>query len=241
MAKFTAAALGAVGLLGGTLVVAASQSRTGTTDTAALEARIKALEAKVQTHQDVEEIYNLQNIYGYYLDKRLWDDVADLFTEDSVVEIGGRGVYRGNKGARTLFKDVMGGGTIGPQPGVLNNHMQLQGVVHVDPGGETAKGRWRAFAQVAQVGRAAMWAEGPYEVEYKKVNGKWMFSNMRWDPTYYTPFDRGWDKAAETSAGGASTQTSKQFPPDAPPTRAITPFPGVYTLPFHYKHPITGK
>lgn len=224
----------------GALVGWVGHPRAATSTEQALDARLAQLEATVQRHEAVEEIYNLQSIYGYYLDKRMWDEVADLFTDDAVVEIGGRGVYRG-KGVRTLFKDVMGGGTSGPQPGVLNNHMQLQAVVHVDPGGTTAKGRWRAFAQVAQVGRAALWSEGPYEIDYRKVNGKWMFATMRWDPTYYTPFDRGWDKAVERSAGGGSTQTNEKFPPDAPPSRSIAPFPAVGVLPFHYKHPITGK
>lgn len=205
-----------------------------------LDARLAALEATVRRHEDVEEIYNLQSIYGYYLDKRMWDEVADLFTTDAVVEIGGRGVYRGT-GVRTLFKDVMGAGTSGPRPGVLNNHLQLQPVVHVAADGRTAKGRWRAFAQVAQVGRAAIWSEGPYEIDYRKVDGKWMFATLRWDPTYYTPFDRGWDKAVEQSAGGGSTQTNAKFPPDSPPSRPVTAFPAVGVLPFHYKHPITGK
>lgn len=246
MTRTTVAVAAMVFGLLGTLIVRANQAQPAEPKPAAsarasLDARIQALEAKVQKHEDIEEIYNLQSIYGYYLDKRLWDEVADLFTEDAVVEIGGRGIYKGPKGPRTLFKDVMGNGTIGPQQGVLNNHLQLQAVVHVDPDGRTAKGRWRAFAQVATVGRAAMWAEGPYEIEYRKVDGKWMFSYMRWDPTYYTPFDRGWDKAADLTAGGASAQTSTKFPPDAPPSRQITPFPGTYILPFHYKHPITGK
>ncbi len=33
---------------------------------------------------------NLQNAYGYYVDRKMWDDVTDLFTADGVLEIAAR-------------------------------------------------------------------------------------------------------------------------------------------------------
>lgn len=182
----------------------------------------------------------MQRIYGYYLDKRLWDEIIPLFTEDARVEIGGRGVYLGKAHLTNLFKHVMGGGKSGMEYGALHNHMQLQGVVDLDPGGKTAKGRWRAFMQVAIQKKSALWAEGPYEVQYAKVGGKWMFSKMRWYPTYYVPYDKGWDRI-EASAGGASMETNKEYPPDLPPSEGGRPFPEVSVPPFHYKNPITGE
>ena len=100
--------------------------------------------------------------------------------------------------------------------------------------------RWRAFMQVAAIKRSALWAEGPYEIEYAKVDGKWMFSRMRWYPTYYVPYDKGWDKL-EAQTGGASMAANQQFPPDKPPSGEAKPFPQVSIPPFHYKNPITGN
>jgi hypothetical protein len=237
-----------------------------------LEARVAALEARVGIVQDVQDIYNLQNAYGYYLDRSLFDDVADLFANDAVVEINARGVYRG-KNVRNLFKGAMGSGVNGLQFGRINTHMQLQGVVHVDPGGETAKGRWRSFAMLGTAGRdggpgTAMWSQGPYEITYRKVNGKWMFQTMRWDPEINADFHAGWSRplterelalapgaapppapAADASAPGGGRQgtlaqganLNQRYPPDAPPTRRIKPFPEVDVLPFHYPNPVTGK
>jgi hypothetical protein len=34
---------------------------------------------------------------------------------------------------------------------------------------------------------------------------------------------------------------NQQYPPDAPPTRRIKPFPEVDVLPFHYNNPVTGR
>jgi hypothetical protein len=247
-----------------------AQTRRGEVGSASLEARVAALEARVGTVQDVQDIYNLQNAYGYYLDRSLFDDVADLFTDDAVVEINARGVYRG-KNVRNLFKGAMGGGENGLQFGRINTHMQLQGVVHVDPGGQTAKGRWRSFAMLGTAGRegrpgSAMWSEGPYEITYRKVNGAWMFQTMRWDPEINADFHAGWDRpmtarelalapgaespasasAAATPAGGQGTvaqgqNLNQRYAPDAPPTRRIKPFPEVDVLPFHYPNPVTGK
>ena len=201
------------------------------------EARLKALETKVQRLDDIHEIERLQRVYGYYLDKRLWDEVIPLFTDDCSIELAGRGVYIGRKSAETLFRNIQGAGKQGPEYGRLYNHMQLQGVVDVDPGGQTAKGRWRAFMQIAQLNQSAIWGEGPYEVDYVKVNGKWMFKKMHWYTTYLTPYDQGWAKVQPTPFNSVS----KEYPPDQPPSENYQPFPSVYIPPFHYKNPITGK
>ena len=215
-------------------------AKPATTTNEALNAKIAELEKRVQTLEDINQIERLQRVYGYYLDKKLWDEIIPLFTDDARVEIGGRGVYVGRTNVGHLFKDVMGGGKEGLEYGTLHNHMQLQGVVDVDSGGKTAKGRWRAFMQVASLKRSALWAEGPYEIEYAKISGKWMFSKMRWYPTYYVPYDKGWDKL-EASGGGASMATNREYPPDLPPSGEAKPFPEVSVPPFHYKNPITGK
>jgi hypothetical protein len=66
----------------------------------ALEAEVQTLKGRVQTMEDIEEIYKLQRIYGYYLDNEFYDKIVDLFAESTEsVEIGARGVYLGKKGA----------------------------------------------------------------------------------------------------------------------------------------------
>ena len=172
MMKRTQFLIAASVLLIGTILWQQLAAKPAGTSIEALTARIMELEAKVQMLEDARQIERLQRVYGYYLDKKLWDEIIPLFTENAQVEIGGRGIYVGRTSVGHLFKDVMGGGKEGLEYGALHNHMQLQGIVDVDPGGKTAKGRWRAFMQVAALKRSALWAEGPYEIEYAKVNGK---------------------------------------------------------------------
>ena len=50
----------------------------------ALDARLDTLEAQVVAAEDVAAIKRLQRQYGYYVDKGMWEDVADLYTDDAV-------------------------------------------------------------------------------------------------------------------------------------------------------------
>jgi hypothetical protein len=205
----------------------------------ALRKKIAALEFRLQILEDVEEIKKLQRIYGYYLDNKLWDEVVDLFSEHTEsISIGRRGLYFGKKGVEVFFREVMGHGKSRRQPKELHNHMQLQGIVSVDPSGETAKARWRALIQMTYQfpdKTQAGWGEGVYENEYVKEDGKWKFKKVFWHRTFSTPYEDGW---AKTASGGLGP--SPDFPPDELPIDH-GPYPSNYVVPFHYKHPITDK
>ncbi len=62
--------------------------------------RIAQLTWQVDRLDDQRQIEILQRTYGYYVDKNLWQQIADLYTEDGTLEIGGRGVFVGR--ARVL-------------------------------------------------------------------------------------------------------------------------------------------
>lgn len=200
------------------------------------ERRLAALEARVGRLEDRAKIENLTRAYGYYVDKQLWDQVSDLFSDDARVEIAGRGVYLGKAGVRRLFVDSMGGGQIGLRPGALFNHMILQGVTDVAPDGRTAKGRWRAFVQIGMYKMFGIWSEGTYENEYVKEGGVWKISAMHFYATFYAPYEQGWAKGARPNNG-----PTKENGPDEPQSVQYDVYPGHYVPPFHYPNPVTGK
>lgn len=208
----------------------------GDGDSARLEARLDALEHRVTLLQDENAIEKLTRAYGYYVDKQLWDQVAALFTDDCRIEISGRGVYLGKRGAERFFQGSLGGGRIGLKPGTLFNHMILQGIVDVSPDGRTAKGRWRALMQLAVYHGFALWGEGTYENDYRKQNGVWKISGMHFYSTYYTPYGAGPAEVALPNNG-----PSKAAPPDLPPSVDYDVFPGHYVPPFHYANPVSGR
>jgi len=196
-----------------------------------LQAQLAALTQRVQGAEDYIALSNLEDAYGYYVDKCQWDQAADLFAKDGTLEIGQRGVYIGQDRVRQYLHRLP---TL--QYGVVFNHIQLQPVITVAPDGKTAKARWRAVIQAGVLHKSAQWGEGTYENEYVKEDGVWKFKKLHAYFTYYVDFDKGWDKG-----GNAPPAPIKDFPPDRPPTETYGTYPDVYIPPYHYKNPVTGK
>jgi SnoaL-like domain len=199
----------------------------------ALEAELDSLEHQIQSLEDAKAIKRLQRAYGYYVDKALSDEVADLFSRDATAEIGGYGVFVGKARVAELYHRLLGDGLA---PGQLNNHMILQGVVHVDPNGTTAKGRWRALIQLGQIGETALWSEGPYENEYVKEDGIWRISKLHWYMTLTAPYSPGWH--LESLPLG---EPLEDLPPDRPPTESYGAYPSAYLPLYHYDNPVSGR
>ena len=71
----------------------------------ALEVRVRRLENEVRILGDIEQIKKLQGIYSYYLDYNMWEEIVDLFSDQTEsVEVSDSGVYLGKKGVKKFFK-----------------------------------------------------------------------------------------------------------------------------------------
>lgn len=214
-----------------------SDSQAAAANTEARRTQIVALEARADRIKDSNDIKRLQRAYGYYLDKAQWDDMADLFAEDATAEYGPDGVYVGQDHIRKYFRQL-GGGKNGLQQGGINNHLILQGVVHVAPDGNTAKARWRALIQAGEFKKAATWGEGPYEIEYVKQDGVWKISKLHWYQTFLAPYEGGWAKVKLQPF--TPSPNSKAVPPDQPMSEKYEPYPAAFVPPYHYENPVTG-
>ncbi|HLF12757.1 MAG TPA: nuclear transport factor 2 family protein [Gammaproteobacteria bacterium] len=182
---------------------------------------------------DEQEIENLQKIYGYYLDRRMWDEVADLFAADGTIEMGLRGVYVGKERVRA-FLDLLG--PEGLKDGELNDHVQLQVVVDVARDGRTAKSRSRELNMTGVHESHGEWSEGIYENSFVKENGVWKFKALRYFPTFITDYDQGWAKDAKPVPTASTT-----LAPDRPPTSVYEIYPKAHIPPYHYDNPVSGK
>lgn len=188
---------------------------------------------RLQRLNDVNDIERLQHVYGYYLDKQQWDDLAGLSAADASIEIAQRGIYTGRKRVRDNLNLY---GEPGVHHGVLHNHIQLQAVIHVADDGETAHARARALSMLGTYGRAGIWGASIYENTYVKVNGIWKFKIDHLFTTMFTTYDEGWAAAPRPAPG-----ISKTNPPDQPPSIVYEAFPKYYVPPFDYPHPVTGE
>ncbi|HTX16901.1 MAG TPA: nuclear transport factor 2 family protein [Candidatus Baltobacteraceae bacterium] len=196
-----------------------------------LKTQVAALQTQATAAQDYVALANLQAIYGYYVDKCKWDQVADLFAKDGTLEIGLRGVWVGQDRVRAYLHTLPD-----LKYGTLFNHVQLQPVINIAPDGKTAKARWRAFEQFGMLHRAAQWGGGVYENEYVKEDGVWKISKLHYYMNYYVDYYKGWDQG-----GLPAPPPIKGFPPDRPTTVNYKLYPDVFVPPYHYNNPVTGK
>lgn len=207
----------------------------------ALDSRLDALEAQIVAAEDVAAIKRLQRQYGYYVDKGMWEDVADLYTADAVANYPA-GTYIGYDSIRKhLFMNVGGGqvGDNGLPDNRIYNHINMQPVVHLEPGGQTAKGRWRAFAMFGTFGGGATWAEGIYEMTYAKVGGVWKISQLDYHSGFGAPYATGWVPPEPAPSGGAPPRSPRNLPhpADRPRNEPCSGFPMACVGPFHYTNP----
>jgi hypothetical protein len=185
--------------------------------------------------EDERAIEILQRTYGYYVDKNLRTQIADLFTEDGTLEIGGRGVFEGRQRI-VRYLQWQGDPVQKVTQGRLYDHTQMQPVIHVAPDGFTAKGRWRALVFGGDYGGRSIFGDCIYENEYRKVRGVWQISKLHAYFVMYSDLESGWGVRATPN-----TRPDAAVPPDRPPTVVYDMYPGVITAPLHYENPVTGK
>ena len=123
------------------------------------DATLASLEQRVDALNAEDKARNLQNAYGYYIDRKMWDDVTDLFTADGVLEIGGIGIYDGPANIRRALER---NGPAGLKHGQLNDHPLFDTTIEIAPGGLEARvrglelGHARRFQHAAgRTGRCA--------------------------------------------------------------------------------------
>ena len=200
-------------------------------EVAALRTELAAVRRQAQHAEDYIAISNLQRAYGFYTDKALWDQVADLFSGDATLEIAGRGVFVGSQRIRQYYH------ALPPlTEGTLFLHLQMQPVITIAPDGLTARGRWREMAQIGQVGKRSEVGEGIYENAYVKQDGIWKISSLHYYTNYIVDTKDGWLKAGQRLLGPL-----ENLPPDRPPSTQYQTYPGVFIPPFHYRNPVSGR
>ncbi|HXX20715.1 MAG TPA: nuclear transport factor 2 family protein [Candidatus Acidoferrum sp.] len=222
------------------------------------EDRIQALERCVDELADrlgrVEDelaIRRLQHAYGYFMDKCLYEEVVELFSDRGETYFLG-GVFKGRAGVRRLYCGRLGqrfvGGKNRPTHGLLLDHLLLQDVITVAPDRLSAKARYRCFMQggshesVPEI-FPPFWEAGVYENTYLKEDGVWKIGVLNYNVLFYAPYDQGWGKVKPGYAVPAFSKTYPEDPngPDELTSRRASFWPENEVVPFHYVHPVTGK
>ena len=107
-----------------------------------VDAQIEQLTQRVERLEGTRAVKKLQRAFGFYIDRGLWGDAADLFTTDGTLELGIDGVYVGKDRIREYLKRLHGGQE-GLVYGQLNEWVTLQPAIDVARDGMSATARWR--------------------------------------------------------------------------------------------------
>jgi hypothetical protein len=203
-------------------------------------AEIDALTLRVQKLEGVRSVKNLQRAFGYYVDRGLWGEAADLFADDGTIELGLDGVYIGKARIREYLKRLHGGQE-GLIYGQLNEWVTLQPAIVMAADGRSATGRWRDLGMLGQYKKHAEWRDGIYENQYEKgADGIWRIKALHLYVNFVAPYEKGWARL-KPGEGLARSQASADFPPDRPPTVNYEPFPDTFVPPFQAPNPVTGQ
>ena len=122
-------------------LASAAASQSAPAQTAAQQ--LDALDKRITRLEDLNQIERVQRTYGYFVDKSQWTQLAELFTDDATLEIGGKGLFLGKARVLEYMQTAFGGD--GTKVGVLVNHMQFEPIPDVSPDGKTGWIRSRAY------------------------------------------------------------------------------------------------
>ena len=184
-------------------------------------ARLTSLTRRLQKLEDESTVLNLQNIYGYYVDRKMWDDVTDLFAAGGTFDVGQPATYTGHAQIHKALETLYGPGKL--QTGELWDRIQLTTVVTIAPDGRTANARSTELSMLGLTNSYQRWELGTYENEFVKEGGVWKFKALHYYPRLITDYEKGWGK--EGQPGGVRYAIYPKFS-----------FPS-----FHYPNPVTGK
>ena len=196
-------------------------------------ATLAQLEDRIAVMNDESLVRNLQAAYGYYVNRRMWDDVTDLFAADGVYELGGAGIYVGTKGARKAHERM---GPSGLTHGVLNDRLQFDTTVSIAPGRREALVRGIEMAMLGEADKGeAYWEVSVFVNRFVKEDGLWKVREMRVFPLFRSEYSKGWGKSRIVEVPGGVLAPDQPLPSaDAGGQDRVIPA-------FVSTHPVTGK
>jgi hypothetical protein len=128
-----------------------------------------SLATRIQRLEDCEEIRQLLNDYGKYLDKRDFAPFSQLFAEKDGEWIGGMGSAKGSAAIRKFMEEK-----IGINAGLPNLHLFMNEIIDVNGNLANAVTKW-IFVMQGDAKRPQMVYIGHYQDMLIRENGRWKF------------------------------------------------------------------
>ncbi|KAM7205444.1 hypothetical protein V8F20_003213 [Naviculisporaceae sp. PSN 640] len=110
---------------------------------------------RISQLNEEDEVRNLVHQMGYYVDRRMWPDVIDLFTSNGTITVDSNTSSPGPSGLQSVLNRM---GPEGITRGILNDHPIYQTIVEVAPDGRSAIARGLEIGMIGDhANRSAQW------------------------------------------------------------------------------------
>lgn len=147
------------------------------------ESELEALRRRVRRLEDIEAIRALRNQYHSAINDGRYADIAALFTEDAVVELGYLARYEGIAAIDRGFRGM------GERERFFIKQFIHSHLVEVD--GDRATGKSYLEARYGRYGVSYL-VSGRYDDVYVRRDGRWLFQAMIAELYYTVPAGVGW-------------------------------------------------
>lgn len=150
-----------------------------------LEARINALEAKVQELQDRNEIQNLRFSYHVAVNEKKPEMIPELFAETGEIDFAHLGKAQGKAKVAEFYRQALSD-LVPFVKQFIHNHV-------ITITGNTGSGISYLEAKPIFNGESFLVA-AKFDDEYVRENGKWKFRKMTLVPYFMVPLREGWHR-----------------------------------------------
>ena len=194
--KEVARGTAAVAVAGAFAVEASPVSQAGKKESGSIEARLNAVEKRLQNLEDIQAINRLQYAYNYYVEHMMKQEIIDCFADSPDVLLDWlEGKWKGKAGVKKYFNVNQV-----PPVGFRHQLMPISGLITVAPDGKTAKGRWYTLGCHLSARKPGVdpkdfsgrFVNGIYEMGYVKEDGIWKILSINWIIPYTVGITGGW-------------------------------------------------
>lgn len=147
---------------------------------------IKELGEKIQRLHDIEEIKTLKYEYALGCDLLVNEGderLLEVFTDDITWDGGSFGKFEGIESMKAFAKEA---------PNVLKftYHFFTNPIIKID--GDKAEAQWYLYGLYTMPDGTDMVLVGSEFDKYRKVDGRWLMSEMKLVPNFFVPYKEGW-------------------------------------------------
>jgi hypothetical protein len=149
-------------------------------------AGLEQIEARLRALEDLEAIKRLKHRYFRCLDLKRWDELAECFTADAIVDYaGGRHHFEGVEAIMRFLR-----GALGRETGAFGFHHGHHPEIELT-GETTARGIWALdnYLVVPRQRRAVLIA-AYYDDEYVKLAGAWKLRRTGYTELFHEEWSR---------------------------------------------------